>query len=335
MERLRQSWTLAIGAGVLAALIWSSWYVLARHGVTGGGLRPEDLAALRFMVAAPVSLLLLRRIPISRRNLPYTVVMAIGVGPAFGIVVAKGFQVAPASFGGAMTAVCGVLLSLIGAVLLLGERLSRRQWLGIVITVLGLAVLALISGGSIMIGYFLCGGLLWAAYGVAARASGLKAMEAAGAVAMLSAVFFLPPYFYFAGDALWQADAGELWLQGIGQGILTGTVALALHAYAVVVLGAARGALFQSLVPPFTLILSLVFLWEVPSRAEVLTIMLTLIGVATALHPSTVKGDRKACGPFAVSDATRSDFSGEIDEDPCAGEASGRLQREDPREVMR
>lgn len=275
---------LAVAAGVAAALIWSGWYVLARHGVTGGGLQPEDLAALRFLVAAPVSLLVLRRIPITRRNLPLTLVMAIGVGPAFGIVVAKGFQVAPANFGGAMTAACGVLLSLVGAVLLLGERLSRNQWLGIVTAVLGLAVLAVVSGGNASIGYFLCGGLLWAAYGVAARASGLQAMEAAGAVAILSAVFFLPPYFYWAGDALLKASAAELWMQGIGQGILTGTVALALHARTVVVLGAARGALFQSLVPPFTLVLSFVFLREVPSLAEIAAIALVLVGVTAALH---------------------------------------------------
>ena len=119
---------------------------------------------------------------------------------------------------------------------------------------------------------------------VAARASGLQAMEAAGAVAILSAVFFLPPYFYWAGDALLKASAAELWMQGIGQGILTGTVALALHARTVVVLGAARGALFQSLVPPFTLVLSFVFLREVPGLAEIAAIALVLVGVTAALH---------------------------------------------------
>src|SRR5690606_20029786 len=50
-------------AGVAAATIWSGWYVLARHGVTAGGMDPWDLAALRFAVAAPLLLLILRRLP--------------------------------------------------------------------------------------------------------------------------------------------------------------------------------------------------------------------------------------------------------------------------------
>lgn len=287
MRRFFSSRLLAIGAGVLAAVIWSSWYVLARHGVTGGGLRPEDLAALRFMVAAPVSLLWLRRNPITRANPPWALLMALGVGPAFGIVVGYGFQVAPASFGGAMTAVCGVLLSLIGAVLLLGERLSRRQWIGVLATICGLICLIAVSGHRAGVGYFFLGGLLWAMYGVAARASGLSAMDAAGAVAILSALLFLPPYFWIAGPSLWQASAAELWLQGIGQGVLTGTVALALHARAVVVLGAARGALFQSLVPPFTLVLSFLFLGEVSTLFETLIIPSILGGVGLALRSQT------------------------------------------------
>ena len=275
---------LAIAAGVAAAVIWSSWYVLARHGVTAGALTPEDLAALRFLVAAPLALVLLRKVPVTRANLRYTLPMALGVGPAFGITVGYGFTLAPANFGGAMTAVTGVILSLLGAVLIFRERLRPSQWLGIAATILGLSLLVMVSESSAGLGFFLLGGALWALYGLTARASGLKAMEAAGAVALLSALIFLPPYFLHAGGALFKASAAELLLQGIGQGVLTGTVALALHARAVVGLGAAKGALFQSLVPPFTLVLSFLFLGEVPSGPEITVILLVLCGVALALR---------------------------------------------------
>lgn len=275
---------LAVACGLAAALIWAGWYVLARHGVTGGGLLPEDLAALRFLVAAPLSLLILRRNPVQFGNLHRTLPMALGVGPAFGIVVGYGFQLAPAGFGGSVTAVTGVLLSLLGAMLWLGERLSARQGVGVLLALTGLALMTLQAPGG-GLGYFLAGGALWAIYSVSARASGLGAMEAAGAVAVLSAVIFLPPYFVIAGGRLWQAGASELLLQAIGQGVVTGTLALTLHARAVAVLGAARGALFQSLVPPFVLVLSFIFLGEQPRPLEVFVITLVLTGVALALYP--------------------------------------------------
>ena len=278
-------WTAArgIAAGIAAATIWSGWYVLARHGVTAGGLNAFDLAALRFVVAAPLLMLLLRRLPFPAARFAHALVMAIGVGPAFVIAVGTGFQASTASFGGAMSAVSGVLLTLIASRFLLRERLGPAQKTGILIAVAGLAALTLTAPGGGSPGWFLLGGLLWASYGVAFRKSALSALEAVTAVALLSAIVYLPVYFLIAGGRLWQAPAPELILQGLAQGVLTGIVALALHARAVADLGATKAALFQSLVPPITLILSFFFLNETPSPTEIACVGLILIGVATAL----------------------------------------------------
>lgn len=270
-------------AGLGAAAIWSGWYVLARHGVTAGGMAPADLAALRFLVATPILMLHLRRFPFGIDKLPLALVMALGVGPAFVIVVATGFLHAPANFGGALSAVSGVVITLVGGRLLLDERLGRVQLAGIALAVAGLTLLMLASEGGSNPGYFLVAGLLWATYSVAFRRSGLSALEAVTAVAVLSAIVYLPIYFWFAGMRLWQAPARELVLQGLGQGVLTGIVALALHARAVAALGATKGALFQSLVPAFTLILAFAFLGESPTRAETLAIGVILVGVYMAL----------------------------------------------------
>ncbi len=274
-------------AGIAAAVIWSGWYVLARHGVTAGGLDPYDLAALRFMVAAPVLMLMVRRIPFPMTKLPLALLMTLGVGPLFVIVVGHGFLLAPALFGGAVSASSGVVFTLIGGVLFLDERLSRMQAGGIAITLLGLAWLAAVAGGSDHIGYFLTGGVLWAVYGIAFRRSGLTALEAVTTVALISALIYLPLYFWMAGARMLAAAPRELVLQGLGQGVLTGIVALALHACAVASLGAIKGALFQSLVPAFTLILAAVFLGEIPGLAEVAAILIILWGVYTALKYRT------------------------------------------------
>lgn len=271
-------------AGLAAATIWSGWYVLARHGVTAGGMNPYDLAALRFVVAAPLLLLILRRLPFPRDGLALSAVMALGAGPAFVVVVGTGFLDAPAKFGGSLAAVSGVLFTLIGSRFLLREQLGRPQKAGIAIAVAGLTVLVLAAEGKGSPFHFLAGGLLWAAYSIAFRKSGMTALEAVTAVALISAAVYLPVYFLTAGARLWQAPAQELLLQGLGQGVVTGIVALALHARAIADLGATKGALFQSLVPPFTLILSFAFLGEVPACVEVVAILVILTGVYLALR---------------------------------------------------
>lgn len=273
-----------VAAGIAAATIWSAWYVLARHGVTSGGLDPYDLAALRFMVAAPILMLLVRRVPFPMAKLPLALLMTLGVGPPFVIVVGHGFLEAPALFGGAVSASSGVVFTLIGGVLFLAERLSRLQAGGIAITLFGLVWLAMAAGGGASIGYFLTGGLLWAIYGVAFRRSGLTALQAVATVALLSALLYLPAYFWAAGTRMLAAPPQELVLQGLGQGVLTGIVALALHACAVADLGAIRGALFQSLVPAFTLILAAAFLGEIPSPGEIAATLIILWGVYLALR---------------------------------------------------
>lgn len=217
-----------------------------------------------------------------RHKLPLAI-RAIGAGPAFVIVVGSGFLWAPANFGGAMTAVSGVALSLAGGRFILHERLGPVQQLGMVIAVVGLTILVLVAGASSP-GLFVAGGLLWAAYGVAFRLSGLSALEAVTSVALLSAAIYLPAYFWIAGDRLWQVAPQQLVVQGIGQGILTGIVALALHARAVAYLGATKGALFQSLVPAFTLLLSFAFLNERTGGAEMIAIGIILTGVYAVLR---------------------------------------------------
>ncbi len=270
-------------AGVSAAGIWSGWYVLSRHGVTTQGLNAYDLAALRFLVAAPLLLLISRQFPFPLRRMGHAVLMALGAGPAFVIVVSLGFMQAPASFGGPMTAVSGVIFTLLGGSLVLRENLSRVQCLGIATALAGLLILAYVAEGAANLGYFIMGGLLWACYGVAFRSSGFSALQAVTSVAVLAAVVYLPPYFWLAGTRMLAAPNQELILQAVGQGVITGIIALALHARAVAYLGALKGALFQSLVPAFTLLLSVFLLGEKPVLTEVVAVAVVLLGVYVAL----------------------------------------------------
>jgi drug/metabolite transporter (DMT)-like permease len=64
----------------------------------------------------------------------------------------------------------------------------------------------------------------------------------------------------------------------VAQGALAGAGAIYLFARAVFILGAARAAVFTSLVPPFTLLIGLVWLGAVPSLVQVAGLAIVLIG---------------------------------------------------------
>jgi drug/metabolite transporter (DMT)-like permease len=205
--------------------------------------------------------------------------------------VGVGFLSAPAKFGGAVAAAFGVLFTLIGGHLLLAERLTGRQWAGACCALAGLAILALTAETTASLWPFILGGLLWASYSLAFCKSGLSALEAVTSVALLAALVYLPFYFLIAGGRMWSVDPAQLALQAIGQGVLTGIVALWFHARAVANLGAMKAALFQSLVPALTLIIAFLALGERPTATDIVAISVILAGIYGALRYGE---DRKA-----------------------------------------
>ena len=67
-------------------------------------------------------------------------------------------------------------------------------------------------------------------------------------------------------------------VQALAQGALAGAGAIYLFARAVFLLGAARAAVFTSLVPGFTLLIGFGLLGEVPSLAQLAGLAIVLVG---------------------------------------------------------
>ena len=67
-------------------------------------------------------------------------------------------------------------------------------------------------------------------------------------------------------------------VQLIFQGILSGAVSIFLFTRAVVLLGAARAAVFPTLVPPFTLLIGYLVLDVVPTVFQLIGLVMVLIG---------------------------------------------------------
>lgn len=268
----RRIW-LGIAWGMAAALTTAGWWVMTRLGVSHS-LDQYDLTALRFGISGLLLLPVLwaHRRAVGRVSPWLLAVIAIGAGAPFAPVNGTGLTFASAGNGGAIMPGMLPLFAALLSVAVLGERVSvPRRW-GLAIIVGGIAAIAghgLTAGLTATPGHalFLLGALLWAAFSVALRRSGLAPLPAVAVVCVASLVGYVPSYMAVAGTAMAAAPWEEILPQALFQGILSPLTALCF-ANAVVLLGAARSAVFGALVPVLATVLGALALAEMPSLLE-------------------------------------------------------------------
>jgi drug/metabolite transporter (DMT)-like permease len=123
--------------------------------------------------------------------------------------------------------------------------------------------------------------LFWAVYTVALRRSGLSAFEATALISIWSAIALLPFGTMPLVEAL-QQRTGDITLQALVQGVLSGIVATILFANAILQLGASRAAAFAALLPALVAVLAIPVLGEIPDVVAMIGIVTTSLGVALA-----------------------------------------------------
>jgi drug/metabolite transporter (DMT)-like permease len=89
----------------------------------------------------------------------------------------------------------------------------------------------------------------------------------------------------FGFDRMMSFGIWENVVQALAQGVLAGPGAIYLFARAVFLLGAARAAVFTSLVPPFTLLLGWSLLGEAPSLVQLAGLVVVLVGFRMTQRP--------------------------------------------------
>jgi drug/metabolite transporter (DMT)-like permease len=89
----------------------------------------------------------------------------------------------------------------------------------------------------------------------------------------------------FGFDRMISFGLWENVIQALAQGVLAGAGAIYLFARAVFLLGAARAAVFTSLVPPFTLLLGWSLLGETPSLVQLAGLAVVLVGFRMTQRP--------------------------------------------------
>jgi drug/metabolite transporter (DMT)-like permease len=278
-------------AGV-AVLIWASYPVATRAGVTGS-FAPQELVTLRFGVGALlfVPYLLLHFRAIGRaawlRGVPLTLFQGAGMGA----LVICGLQFAPANHAAALgPGVSPAWVALLGF-LVFARRPSARIIVGAALCAMGVLALAWWSAAAqnaaVLAGdaMFLAASALGALYVLQLRNWGVGAIQGAAIVSLYSAMVVVPWHLWSAPESLWRIAPRELIWQTLWQGVLIGCVALVALNHAIARLGAERSSALVALVPVLSALLALLFLGEVPSTAEIAAFLAISAGVSIGALP--------------------------------------------------
>jgi drug/metabolite transporter (DMT)-like permease len=276
-------------AAAVAVLIWASYPVATRAGVTGS-FSPQELVTLRFGVGAllflPYLLLNFRAIRPEAwlQGLP----LALFQGAGMGALVIWGLQIAPANHQAALgPGVLSAWVALLGF-LVFARRPSARLVAGALLCASGVLLIvwwglrenntAVLAGDAM----FLAASALGALYVLQLRNWGVSATQGAAIVTLYSALAVVPWYLWSSPAPLWRAAPLELLWQVLWQGVLIGCLAFIAFNHAVAKLGAERSSAMVALVPVLTAILAMAFLGEVPSHAEIAAFLVISAGVSVA-----------------------------------------------------
>lgn len=279
-------------AAAVAVLIWASYPVATRAGVTGS-FAPQELVTLRFGVGALlfVPYLLLQWRHIHRAVWLQGVPLTLFQGAGMGALVICGLQLAPANHAAALgPGVNPAWVALLGF-LLFAKRPSARAIAGAVLCALGVLALAYWSASemnaAVLAGdaMFLGASALGALYVLQLRNWGVGAFQAAAIVSLYSALIVVPWYLWSATDPFSRVAPLELLWQVLWQGVLIGCVALVALNHAISRLGAARLSALVAFVPVLTAALALAVLGEFPSTVEMAAFVVISAGVSVSAAP--------------------------------------------------
>jgi drug/metabolite transporter (DMT)-like permease len=279
--------------GTGASLGWAAGFVAAKHGITAG-FSPSDLAFHRFFWSGLLLIPLALReglLDLGGMGWSRGLVMSILSGPPQALIAYTGYMLVPLGHGTTIQPACAALSGLILASLVLHEKPTSQRIIGGVTIIAGLLVYGAESlstigshgvAGDLL---FATAGLFWATFGILLRFWHVSGPRAIAIVGALSVLVYAPLHALFVGyDGILRMGLAENLLQMVVQGLLAGVLPIYLFARAVILLGAGRAATFPALVPGFGLIIGYITLAVIPTVAEVVGLVIVVIGFRFALR---------------------------------------------------
>jgi drug/metabolite transporter (DMT)-like permease len=277
---------MGILCGTGAALFWAGGFVAARHGIAIG-YSSADLALHRFAWAGIFLLPVQIRAGLGDLGgigWGRALLLTLFGGPLLAIISYAGFLLVPLGHGGVIQPSSAALFGLLYAGTVLKERLPPWRIVGAAVIVGGLCIIGFEALSTIgrhgLAGdlAFATAGFWFATFAMLLRLWHIVPTRATVAVSVVSLADIPIHAVLFGFDRMASFGLWENLLQAVAQGLFAGAGAIYLFARAVVLLGAARAAVFTSLVPGFTLLIGYLLLGEAPSVPQLVGLAVVLVG---------------------------------------------------------
>jgi drug/metabolite transporter (DMT)-like permease len=278
---------LGLIAAVLVVVIWTGFIVTSRAGARKT-LTPFDLAALRFIVGGLVMLPFFYQRKLWRMPWQQIAVVALLAGVWFTVLAFTGFSMAPAAHASVLLPGSLPFWTAIVALIVLKEKITGQRALGLGLIFLGILFVATSSMSDLGSGsskswrgdlMFLVASASWAVYTVYARRWQLDPISATAALAVYSALFFLPVYFLFLPSKIAVTPLAEVAFHGIYQGVFALALSMIAFTQVVKVYGPMRTTMITALVPGTSALAAIPFLGEPLSPWVLLGVLLTMLGM--------------------------------------------------------
>lgn len=288
LGRMNRNLLLGLLAASAAIVIGSGWQLVSRYGVTTT-LGPLDLALMRYGIPT----LLLGPLHFRRGFLPLTasrpalVVMVLGGGLPFGLLVLAGARWAPAAHIGVVLAGGVPLFTVVAAWALRGERIGLWRAFGLACITCGMLVFAqgsLADASSSWRGdiLFVLAAVLWAAYSLSFKRCDMTPWQGAAFVNGCSTVLLIPLLIGYGLPKLASAPWHDIAIQALAQGLIAGVLGVVVYTATIARLGASSASLTLALVPVVTTLGAAWMLHEPITSDTLIALALVVPGVALA-----------------------------------------------------
>jgi len=288
----------AVAAAGVTVVLWASAFPAITVAVAGLGV--IGLSVVRLVVASVVLAIAAPWLRLRRpraRDLPLIALSGAAGMSAYQVLLNLGERVVPPGTASLLVATAPVFAGGLAACFL-GERLGRWQWAGSALALAGIAVIAsshgLAFGASSLI--VLAAAVVQAVYHVVSKPllARYSPFEVT-AYAMWAGTVFLLPFTVAAVHAVCHTPAGALGA-AVYLGVAPSALGFVAWGYALARMDVGRVTVALYLVPPVAIVVSLVWLSQVPSPLELGGGVITLGGVALAAQGRR----RRAHGPSAL-----------------------------------
>jgi drug/metabolite transporter (DMT)-like permease len=204
------------------------------------------------------------------------------------LIASSGLAFAPAAHAGALIPGTMPLWTALLAMFFLCEKISGPRKFGLMLIPIGIVIFVGAGLTDFSTGYwrghlfFISAAICWASFTTAMRAAsatGFTALHAASVVSVVSALVYLPIYWWLLPNRITEAPLNAIVIQTIYQGIFVSIISLFAYARAVAILGASLGASFASLVPVLAMLLAIPLLGEQPKFYDYIGIAAVTFGV--------------------------------------------------------